>query len=126
MCKGTAKTGTYVLGLREVGEKMGKVRRKTRHRDSRWANRMTLFGATFVVLLLAVVVHIRGNELKEKNMEYYDKEIILESQVAEESKEAEELAQEQIYVQTKEYIEKMAKEKLGLVYPDEILLKPSK
>lgn len=114
------------MGLREVGGKMGKVRRKTRHRDSRWANRMTLFGATFVVLLLAVVVHIRGNELKEKNMEYYDKEIILESQVAEESKEAEELAQEQIYVQTKEYIEKMAKEKLGLVYPDEILLKPSK
>ena len=46
--------------------------------------------------------------------------------MAEESKEAEELAQEQIYVQTKEYIEKMAKEKLGLVYPDEILLKPSK
>ncbi|MDO4325041.1 MAG: septum formation initiator family protein [bacterium] len=102
---------------------MGK--RKTRHRDGQWTNRITLIGATVVVLLLALTLHIRGLDLQKKDLEYHDKELILESQVAAESQEAEELAQEQIYVQTKEYIEKTAKEKLGLVYPDEILLKPS-
>lgn len=102
------------------------MRRKTRHKSGRAANRLTLAGATIVVLLLAVVVQIRVRTLTEKDLEYHDKELILESQVAVESQEAEQLEQEQIYVQTKEYIEKMAKEKLGLVYPDEILLKPSK
>ena len=37
----------------------------------------------------------------------------------------EQLEEERVYVQTKQYIEKVAKEKLGLVNPDEILLKPS-
>ena len=30
-----------------------------------------------------------------------------------------------VYVQTKQYIEEIAKQKLGLVNPDEILLKPA-
>lgn len=36
----------------------------------------------------------------------------------------EQLKEYQIYVQTKEYVEKVAKEKLGLVKKDEILFKP--
>ena len=36
------------------------------------------------------------------------------------------LEEHRVYVQTKEYIEKVAKEKLGLVNKDEILLKPEK
>ena len=35
------------------------------------------------------------------------------------------LEERKVYVQTKQYIEEVAKEKLGLVNPDEILLKPS-
>ena len=37
---------------------------------------------------------------------------------------AEELKEYEVYVQTKQYIEEVAKQKLGLVKPDEILLKP--
>ena len=33
------------------------------------------------------------------------------------------LEEKRVYVQTKQYIEKVAKEKLGLVNPDEIILK---
>lgn len=44
--------------------------------------------------------------------------------LAEEQERAKRLEEQRIYVQTKEYIEKVAKEKLGLVNPDEILLKP--
>ena len=35
------------------------------------------------------------------------------------------LEEEQIYVQTKQFIEEMAKERWGLVKPGEIILKPS-
>ena len=45
---------------------------------------------------------------------------------SEEEQRAQELEEYRIYVQTKEYIEKVAKEKLGLVNKDEILLKPEK
>ena len=36
-----------------------------------------------------------------------------------------ELEEYRVYVQTKQYIEEIAKQKLGLVNPDEILLKPA-
>lgn len=47
------------------------------------------------------------------------------AQKTEEEQRTKELEERKIYVQTKQYIEEVAKEKLGLVMPDEILLKPS-
>ncbi len=70
---------------------------------------MALIGITFVVFSLAVIVTVKGASLKDKELER--------------SKELEEY---RIYVQTKQYIEEVAKQKLGLVNPDEILLKPKK
>lgn len=86
---------------------------------------MAMLGLTLVVGSLAVVVGIRGSSLREKDAEYRMKETRLEAQLAEEERRAEQLEEERVYVQTKQYIEKVAKEKLGLVNPDEILLKPS-
>ncbi|MDE7156566.1 MAG: septum formation initiator family protein [Lachnospiraceae bacterium] len=64
-----------------------------------------------------------------KNMEQEDKELAakvngLQTTYEQESSRTEELEAQKIYVQTKQYIEEMAK-KLGLVYPDEIILKPA-
>ena len=42
-----------------------------------------------------------------------------------EQSRAKELEEYRVYVQTKQYVEEVAKQKLGLVKPDEILLKPS-
>ena len=98
--------------------------RSVRKRKERLGNRMALVGIIYVVISLAVVVNFRGSNLKEKDLSYQLKEQSLEEQLEKEKKRAEELEEERIYVQTKEYIEKVAKEKLGLVYPDEILLKP--
>ena len=55
---------------------------------------------------------------------YQERERVLIEQVAAEEERAAELEQERLYIQTNGYIEKTAKEKLGLVNPDEILLKP--
>ena len=88
-------------------------------------NRMALVGVTMVVLSLAVAVHIKGIDLKEKDKSYSIREENLEAQVAKEEERAKQLEEYRVYVQTKQYIEKVAKEKLGLVNRNEILLKPS-
>ncbi len=88
-------------------------------------NRMALIGVTMVVLSLAVAVHIKGIDLAEKDKNYSIREENLEAQVKEEEDRAKQLEEYRVYVQTKQYIEKVAKEKLGLVNKDEILLKPS-
>lgn len=101
---------------------MGKSRRK---RKDKWGNRMALIGITFVVFSLAVIVTIKGTSLKEKDLEYQIRLENLQAQVDKEEARARELEEYRVYVQTKKYIEEVAKQKLGLVNPDEILLKPT-
>ena len=105
--------------MREAGRS-----RSVRKRRERLGNRMAMVGITFVVLSMAVVMNIRGATLREKDLAYQIKEENRIRQLEQEQKRAADLEEQRIYVQTKEYIEKVAKEKLGLVNPDEILLKP--
>ncbi len=87
---------------------------------------MALVGITFVVMSLALAVNIRGSSLRQKDLEYQIREEKLLQEKAEEESRAAELEERRIFVQTKQYIEQVAKEKLGLVNPDEIVLKPEK
>ena len=48
----------------------------------------------------------------------------MENQIAAEEQRTKELEELEKYMQTKKYMEEVAKEKLGLVYPDEILIQP--
>lgn len=101
----------------------GRTRRK---KKDRWSNRLAIIGITVVVLSLGVVVNLKSSSMRKKDLEYQAREELLEQQVAQEKNRANELEEYRIYVQTKQYIEEVAKQKLGLVKPDEILLKPSK
>lgn len=99
----------------------GKMRKR---KKESLTNHMALIGITLVVLSLAVTVQLRGAELKQKDLNYQIREENLAALVADEEARAAELEEYRVYVQTKQYIEKVAKEKLGLVNKDEILLKP--
>jgi cell division protein FtsB len=105
---------------------MSEIGRSRRKRKDRWGNRMALIGITFVVFSLAVTVTIKGTTLKEKDREYQLRLENLQAQKDKEENRAKDLEEYRVYVQTKQYIEEVAKQKLGLVNPDEILLKPSK
>ena len=100
----------------------GKTRRKRR---GRWGNRLAIIGITMVVASLAVVVNVKSTSMKKKDQEYQIREEALMKQKEEEENRANELEEYRVYVQTKQYIEEIAKQKLGLVKPDEILLKPA-
>lgn len=50
----------------------------------------------------------------------------LEKKIEEAQLEREKMEAQEKYMQTKQYVEDVAKEKLGMVYPDEIVIRPSK
>lgn len=102
-----------------------KNKNSTVSRKDKWGNREALLGVTLVVLSLAVVVNIKSASLKQRDLEYQIREENLEAEKQSELDRKAALEEREVYVQSKQYIEEVAKEKLGLVNPDEILLKPS-
>lgn len=88
------------------------------------SNRLGMIGISIVVVAFCTVIAIRTDGLKEKNNQLEAKEIELQEQLQNEETRSLELEEKRVYVQTKQYVEEMAK-KLGLVYPDEIIFKPA-
>ena len=103
---------------------MGAYGRSKRARRGKWENRMAILGITMVVISLAVAVNAKGASLRQTELDYQQKEEELTRKVQDEENRTKELEEYKVYVQTKQYAEEVAKEKLGLVNPDEILLKP--
>lgn len=102
---------------------MGKniKRRKSTRRQSRIASVLVIAAVVFV----CAVVVIRVSSLSEKSRDLEIAEQALERQLEEANLERENLIAQEQYMKTDEYIEDVAKDKLGLVYPDEIVIKPA-
>lgn len=77
----------------------------------------------FVVLCIFGIVAFGKFKLDNKRKELDVKIKSLENQINEEEERANEIKNLEAYVQTKKYIEEVAREKLGLVYEDEIIFK---
>ncbi len=77
------------------------------------------------MLLLTGVLTVNSVMLQAKNKEYKEQEAELEAQIQEEKNRSEEIEDYEEYVKTDEYIKETAEEKLGLVDPDEVILKPA-
>ncbi|MBQ7535835.1 MAG: septum formation initiator [Stomatobaculum sp.] len=103
---------------------MGTVHTSKKKNSDKVDNRIAMVTISAVVFSMAFAVGIKVNSLHGKQEMYQERERVLIEQVAAEEERAAELEQERLYIQTNGYIEKTAKEKLGLVNPDEILLKP--
>lgn len=86
-------------------------------------NRLGMFLVTTVVLMLLVVVAIKSIELHQRQEAYAAKEQQLMEQLEEEANRKQELEEYKKYTKTKKYAEEVAKDKLGLVYEDEIVFK---
>lgn len=97
--------------------------RKRRGRR-RGANRGAMLGISAVVAVLLVSLTFQSRSLMAKNSAYEQKEAELEQLLEAEMKRTEEISGLEEYMKTDEYVEKIARDKLGLVYPDEILIKP--
>ena len=78
-----------------------------------------------VVIAIAIVTWVEGQSLQEKIHAYDQREEELNGLIADEEERAESLVERKKYVQTKKFYEEVAQEKFGLIYKDEIILKPS-
>lgn len=98
--------------------------RSLRERRRRSQNRFAMMSISTVVLVLLVVITIKSIELQAKSDYYESRETVLNKQIAQEQERTEEIAEYKKYVKTKKYVEEVAKDKLGLVYDDEVIFKP--
>ena len=89
----------------------------------RQQNRFSMFLVTLVVVMMLVLVGVRSVELRSKIDAKAAELSQLEAQSEAEEERAAEIEALGKEVQTKGYIEDVAREKLGLVYEDEILFK---
>ncbi|MDO4297972.1 MAG: septum formation initiator family protein [Lachnospiraceae bacterium] len=87
------------------------------------SNRRGMMGIAVVVMTLLVVLLIQSQKLIEKNSAYETQKEELKQEIQDEEIRAEEIENLKEYVDSDEYIEKIARDKLGLVYDDEIIFK---
>ena len=86
-------------------------------------NRLGMALVTFVVLMLMAVILFKSHELKAKQQEYEQKEKALAAQIEEEHERTRKLTDYEKYTKTDKFVEEIAKEKLGLLYENEILFR---
>ena len=94
------------------------MKAKTKHRLQ---HRISVISISGVVVLLAVVLSIGSISMQEKNRAYKAQEAELQEQIDKEIARQEEIEELEEYVGSDEYVEDVAKEKLGLINPNEII-----
>ncbi len=98
-------------------KKKGRSRRKSRRVMQ---HRLSIMAISCVIVMLTAVLMVGSISLNKKNEKYKLQEAKLEALILEEEARAEEIAELEEHVKTNEYVEEVAKDKLGLVYPDEL------
>lgn len=92
----------------------------------KYQNRISMCLVSVVVIMIMIMVQVKNNQLQQK-IDVKNAELqLLEAQIEEEKQRQAEIEEFGKEVQTKGYIENIAREKLGLVYEDEILFKEEK
>lgn len=89
----------------------------------RYQNRFSMFLVSLVVILLLILVQAGSVGLQKKIDAKAAEAAALEAQIEAELQRGQEIENFGKEVQTKGYIENVAREKLGMVYEDEILFK---
>lgn len=102
---------------------MKKRSRRRRLRRGMRGHRQSVFAIIAVLILLVAVVSVNAMTLRAKEKSYQAQEIELAQQIEEEKARAKEIDELEKYVGTDEYVEEVAKDKLGLVHENEIIFK---
>ena len=113
-------------------ESKGKEKNERKGRKEFWPkekvrkkSRTTEFSITIVLCCLVAVLTVKGISLQQKVNANASRLSSLDSQIEEEKQHTDDITALKEYMQTDEYIEKTAREKLGMVKDNEILFKES-
>ena len=97
---------------------MGRYRKRKKKE-----NRMGKLCVSGIVFMFLIVVSIQIVKLYKEDQTYIAKEKELNEQLEDATEEQQQLADYEQYTQSQQYIEEVAKSKLGLVYNNEIVFK---
>ena len=86
-------------------------------------NRLSMWLAAVVVGILIVVILVACGGLVSRLHSNNQRIAELESEKVKEEQRAQDIEEYKEYTQTREYIEEVAREKLGLVYEGEVIFK---
>ena len=98
---------------------------KQKRRKKRKGSNRGVTSICFIVLILLVILSVQSQGLKEKLKVYAAQQQELQQKIDSETARTDEIKKLEEYKNTTEYVEEIAKDKLGLVYKDEIIFKPS-
>lgn len=98
------------------------MRRKAEIRRRR-QNKAAMLCISLVVVLLLGILLWQGELLKRELAGYQEQERIFTEKIAEEEARTEEIDRQKEYMQTDEFIEETARDRLGLVKDNEVVFK---
>lgn len=101
---------------------MGNSKKRKKKRKVRY-NSLGMLAIALVVLVLLGGLMLKSNDLKERLTGYDAKAATLQQQIEDEQTRTEEIDKLKKYMETDEYAEEVAREKLGLVKDNETVFK---
>lgn len=104
---------------------MSKKRRIRRRTSRKELNDSGFPIVAAIVFVFCLALGVYSYNLKTQSRLLEERKNDLEAQIAQEEERAKELEEFEKYTKTKKYMEEVARERLGLVYPDEILVQPT-
>ena len=109
-----------VITIKGADMSKSKTGRKIAFKKRR-QNRLGMILVSVVVLMMCLVMIVSMMSLNKKRNGYIEREQNLQQQIEAEEKRAEDLKEYEKYTKTAAYVEEVAKDKLGLVYEDEVV-----
>ena len=106
-----------------MGKSIKKRRKKAGRSVQARQNKYTMVGISLIVCMLFGVLLYQGNSLQKRIDSNNEKMDQIAEQIDEEEQRTKEIDELEEYMQTDEYIEKAAQEKLGLLKENEIIFK---
>lgn len=86
-------------------------------------NKLSMGLAAVIVGVLIIVIMVACAGLFRRLNSNNERIVELEAEIVKEEQRAEDIEEYRLYTQTREYIEEVAREKLGLVYEGEVIFK---
>lgn len=116
---------------RQNSTSKAKMKKYSRHavviQDGRIAHNYTWLAGFVVIILMGIIcsaVNKASDKLEDKNRAYEQQIEALDNQLAGQKQRREDLQTRSVYITTKQFVEEFAREKLGLVFEDEIIFRP--
>lgn len=94
--------------------------RKMRRKDNNRAGRRCI---SIIVVVFVAVMSLQIVKVYQKDQEYMEKQAELEEQLKDEQERQAQLKEYEDYTKSQQYVEDIAKSKLGLAYDNEIIFK---